>query len=77
MFDQGDDDDDSSNEHLHPASATVPTETTTTTTTTIEIKKYGMRLETPTEDKGWIDSRKSSKLWIRICVIHILVLLNS
>lgn len=42
-----------------------------------QIKKYGMRLETHTDDKGWIDSSKSSKLWIRMCVIHILVLLNS
>jgi hypothetical protein len=41
------------------------------------MKKYGMRLETPADDKGWIDSSKSSKLWIRMCVLHILVSLNS
>jgi hypothetical protein len=40
-----------------------------------QITKYGMRVETPPDDKGWIDSSKLSKLWIRI--LHILVSLNS
>jgi hypothetical protein len=40
-----------------------------------QMKKYGMGLETATDDNGWIDSSKLSKLCIRI--LHILVSLNS
>lgn len=42
-----------------------------------QIKKYGMRLETPTDDKGWIETNKSSEFMFAYCVLHILVLLNS